>query len=105
VQIQARNRAIIAENLPLFDAFFARHEELFEWAPPQGGCVAFPRYRGDEGVEAMCRELVEGAGVFLLPASIYRSDLASVPEDRFRIGVGRRDPGPALEAFDAYLDR
>jgi hypothetical protein len=23
----------------------------------------------------------------------------------FRIGVGRRDPGPALEAFDAYLER
>jgi aspartate/methionine/tyrosine aminotransferase len=104
-QVQARNRAIIAENLPLFDAFFARHAELFEWAPPQGGCVAFPRYRGVEGVEEMCRELVERAGVFLLPASIYRSDLATVPADRFRTGVGRRDPGPALEAFDAYLER
>jgi aspartate/methionine/tyrosine aminotransferase len=102
-RIQARNRAIIAENLPLFGAFFERHAELFEWAPPQGGCVAFPRYRGAEGVEAMCRELVERAGVLLLPASVYRSDLAPVPADRFRIGVGRRDPGPALEAFDAYL--
>jgi aspartate/methionine/tyrosine aminotransferase len=103
-QVQARNRAIIAENLPQFDAFFARHAEQFEWAPPQGGCVAFPRYLGAEGVEEMCRELLERQSVFLLPASIYRSDLAPVPEDRFRIGVGRRDPGPALEAFDAYLD-
>jgi aspartate/methionine/tyrosine aminotransferase len=103
-QVQARNRAIIAENLPQFDAFFARHAELFEWAPPQGGCVAFPRYLGAEGVEEMCRELLERQSVFLLPASIYRSDLARVPEDRFRIGVGRRDPGPALAAFDAYLD-
>jgi aspartate/methionine/tyrosine aminotransferase len=104
-QVQARNRAIIAENLPQFDAFFARHAELFEWAPPQGGCVVFPRYLGAEGVEEMCRELLERHSVFLLPASIYRSDLAAVPEDRFRIGVGRRDPGAALEAFDAYLDR
>ena len=104
-QVQARNRAIIAENLPQFDAFFARHAERFEWAPPQGGCVAFPRYLGAEGVEEMCRELLDRHSVFLLPASIYRSDLAPVPEDRFRIGVGRRDPGPALEAFDAYLDR
>ena len=104
-QMQARNRAIIAENVPQFDAFFARHADLFEWAPPQGGCVAFPCYLGSEGVEEMCRELLERQSVFLLPASIYRSDLAQVPEDRFRIGVGRRDPGPALAAFDAYLDR
>ena len=104
-QVQARNRAIIAENLPQFDAFFARHAARFEWAPPQGGCVAFPRYLGSEGVEEMCRELLDRDSVFLLPASIYRSDLAPVPEDRFRIGVGRRDPGPALEAFDAYLER
>jgi aspartate/methionine/tyrosine aminotransferase len=104
-RVHARNRAIIAENLPQFDAFFARHAELFEWAAPQGGCVAFPRYLGAEGVEEMCRELLERQSVVLLPASIYRSDLAPVPEDRFRIGVGRRDPGPALAAFDAYLDR
>jgi aspartate/methionine/tyrosine aminotransferase len=103
--IQARNRAIVAENLPRFEAFFDRHGDLFEWSPPQGGCVAFPRYLGAEGVEEMCRELLERASVFLLPASIYRSDLASVPEDRFRIGVGRRDPDAALAAFDDYLDR
>ena len=104
-QVQARNSAIMAENLQQFDAFFARHAARFEWAPPQGGCVAFPCYLGSEGVEEMCRELLDRDSVFLLPASIYRSDLAPVPEDRFRIGVGRRDPGPALEAFDAYLER
>jgi len=102
-RIQARTREIIAENLPQFDAFFARHPDLFEWAPPQGGCVTFPRYRGAEGVEELCRGLLERDGVLLLPASLYRSGLAAVPQDRFRIGVGRRNPGPALEAFDAYL--
>jgi len=102
-RIQARTREIIAENLPQFDAFFARHPDLFEWAPPQGGCVTFPRYRGAEGVEELCRGLLERDGVLLLPASLYRSGLAAVPQDRLRIGVGRRNPGPALEAFDAYL--
>lgn len=101
--VQARNRAIIAANLPVFDAFFARHRELFDWAPPDGGAVAFPRYRGREGVETFCRELVETEGVLLLPASVYTSQLAQVPVDRFRIGVGRRDPGPALEALDRFL--
>ena len=103
--IRDRNREIIRTNLPLFDAFFARWSDLFEWEAPMGGCVCFPRYTGSDGVEALCRELVEQEGVLLLPASIYRSDLVEVPADRFRIGVGRRDPTPALEAFDRFLER
>lgn len=102
-RIQARNRQVIADNLPHFDAFFARHRDLFEWTHPNGGCVAFPRYLGPEGVEMFCRELVQNAGVLLLPASVYSSDLATVPTDRFRIGVGRANPGPALEAFENFL--
>jgi aspartate/methionine/tyrosine aminotransferase len=104
-RIRARNRAIIAANLPLFDAFFAAHGDLFEWAPPDGGCVAFPRYLGSDGVEAFCRDLLERQGVVLLPASIYHSQLTDVPADRFRVGVGRRDPQPALDAVHAYLER
>jgi aspartate/methionine/tyrosine aminotransferase len=102
-EITARNRAIIARNLPVFDAFFAAHADLFAWERPQAGCVCFPRYLGADGVEAFCRDLVEQAGVVLLPASIYASELGQVPADRFRIGVGRADPEPALEALDAFL--
>ena len=95
-EIRARNRAIIAANLPVFDAFFARHADRFEWAPPQGGCVCFPRYLGADGVEAFTRDLVREAGVVLLPASLYRSDLAPVPgrplPDR------RRPPRPRARA-------
>jgi aspartate/methionine/tyrosine aminotransferase len=102
-RVLARTRGIVAENLPVFDAFFARHPDLFSWEHPDGGCVAFPRYLGADGVEAFCTRLVETEGVLLLPASIYASELAEVPADRFRIGVGRRDPGPALEALDRFL--
>ena len=101
--VLARNRGIIAENLPLFDAFFARHQDLFDWTHPEGGAVAFPRYRGADGVEAFVRELVETEGVLLLPASVYASQLAMVPTDRFRIGIGRRNLRPALDAFERFL--
>ncbi len=102
-RILHRNRGIIADNLPAFDAFFAEFGGLFEWQPPEGGCVAYPRYLGPEDVESLCARLVEEAGVLLLPACIYRSELTATPADHVRVGVGRRDPGPALEAFASWL--
>ena len=103
--IQARNRAIVRGNLPLFDAFFAGWSELFDWERPQGGCICFPRYRGPDGVEAFCQDLVQRAGVLLAPASLFRSSLAETPIDRFRVGVGRSNPEPALEAMQRFLER
>ena len=66
--------------------------------------MCFPRYLGDDGVEAFCRRLLDEAGVVLAArrASSPRRS-ADVPADRFRIGVGRRDPEPALAAFGAFL--
>jgi len=103
-KIRARNQAIIKENLPLYREFFVeRWGELFDWKRPQGGCVSFPRYLGQEGAEDFCRTLLEQKGVCLLPPSIFRSELCEVPTDRFRMGIGHRNPGPALEAFDDFL--
>jgi aspartate/methionine/tyrosine aminotransferase len=101
--ILARNRALIAANLPLFDRFFTEFPDLFEWRAPDGGCVAYPRYLGPEGVEEFCTRLVAEAGVLLLPAGIYRSELTPTPADRFRIGVGRADPQAGLDAFAGWL--
>jgi aspartate/methionine/tyrosine aminotransferase len=98
-----RNRRIVAENIALFAEFFGRFPGFFEWQPPQGGCVCFPRYLGPDGVEAMCADLVRQEGVLLLPASIYRSELTPVPADRFRLGLGRRGPQEALARWSAWL--
>jgi aspartate/methionine/tyrosine aminotransferase len=102
--IQARNRAIIEANVPRFAALFDAHPERLEWQAPVGGAVCFPRYLGADGVEAFCAELLHEEGVVLLPASIYTSELAPVPTDRFRIGVGRRaGTAEALAAFERFL--
>ena len=102
-RIQARNRAIVAANVPLLDAFFAARAERFEWAPPQGGCVCFPRLVGVEDSRPFCGALVRETGVLLLPAEVYASRLGEVPRDRFRIGVGRHGLSEALDAFDGFL--
>jgi aspartate/methionine/tyrosine aminotransferase len=98
-----RNRALIARNLPVFDAFFAEFPDVFEWRAPDGGCVAYPRYLGPEGVEEFCTRLAEEAGVLLLPASIYRSELTPTPADRFRIGIGRAHPEEGLAALTQWM--
>lgn len=104
-RILARNRALIADNLAALDGFFAEWPDLFEWSAPDGGCIAFPRYKGAEGVEAFAADLVAETGVLLLPASNYRSELGPVPGDRFRIGYGRADCQEGLALLRAYLAR
>lgn len=101
--ILRRNRKIIQENLSLLDFFFAEHPNLFEWIIPDGGCIGFPRYTGSDGVEALCHNLVENAGVLLLPASVYRSSLTVVPSDRFRIGYGRLNTAEGLAAIRNFI--
>ena len=104
-RILGRNRRIIADNRPVFDAFFSRFPGRFDWEPPQGGCVCFPRYLGPDGVEAMCADLVEQEGILLLPASVNRSALTRTPADRFRVGVGRLGSQEALDHWAAWLDK
>lgn len=103
--ITDRIRSITETNLEVLDGFFARHADLFDWRVPKGGCIGFIRYRGEDGVEAFTARLVEETGVLLLPASVYRSELAAVPDDRFRIGFGRRNMGEAVELLDHWLSR
>lgn len=103
-RILARNGAIATANLAALLAFFRGRAGLFDIVAPEGGMVAYPRYRGAEGVEAFVQRMAEAAGVVLLPASVFRSELADTPPDRFRIGFGRADFGAGLEALGAALD-
>lgn len=101
--ILARNRKLVHDNLALYDALFRSHPDLFDWRLPDGGCVGFIRYQGDDGVETFCRRLVEEAGVLLLPSSIYRSELGEVPTDCFRFGYGRAHVPEGIEVLREWL--
>ena len=88
-QILNRNRHLLRENVVLLEALLDDFPGLIDWQRPMGGCVAFPRFTGPGGGEAFCRDLIETAGVLLLPGSVYQSDVQDVPADYFRIGFGR----------------
>jgi aspartate/methionine/tyrosine aminotransferase len=104
-RILKRNRDLLAENLASMNVFFDEFSELFDWSIPDGGCIAYPRYKGKEGVETFCRRLAEEDGIILLPAGIYQSDLTETPTDRFRIGFGRSYTAEGLSAMRAFLLR
>ncbi|MGB1235329.1 MAG: aminotransferase, partial [Planktomarina sp.] len=104
-RILARNCGIVDENLPKWDAFFARYPDLFEWQHPQASCMVYPQYKGTEGVAAFAQNLVEQSGVLVLPSTIYSSELGDTPTDRFRIGLGRTGLDEGIAALDAYLRR
>ncbi|WP_422040107.1 aminotransferase class I/II-fold pyridoxal phosphate-dependent enzyme [Roseibium sp.] len=105
-KILSRNRSIMLENAAALERVFSAFPDLFEWQRPMGGCVAFPRYRGPDGVETFTQRLIEESGVLLLPSSIYASDLGDTPQDHFRIGIGRDQVfKDGLTAMEAHLDK
>ena len=72
---------------------------------PTGSTTTSVRYSGPDGVERFTERLVREAGVLLLPASVYRSDLNPVPDDHFRIGFGRKEVEPGLAALRGWIQR
>jgi len=103
-RIIGRNCTIVDDNLPKWDAFFDRFANRFDWAHPDGSCMAFPRYLGEEGVEEFCRRLIEEAGVLLLPSTVYRTDIGDTITDRFRLGLGRRRLDDGLAAMADHIE-
>ena len=83
----------------MVDAFLARNP-LFSWHAPRAGIVGYMRYAGAEGVEAFATRMA-AAGISLLPASVFRSDLCTLPSDHFRLGFGHPSFAAGLAAMAA----
>ena len=92
-----RNLGIIKQNLTVIDDLFARRANLFSWVRPQAGSMGFPRYLGGN-VEKFCDELVQQAGVLLLPGSVYDES-----RNHFRLGLGRKNLPQAVEKLEGFL--
>jgi len=97
-KILARNNLIVAENLKLLDVFIERYRNLFEWVRPQGGCIGFVKYKGQESIEGFSERLIKEKGVLLMPASNYDHE-----SNHFRIGFGRKNMPEALAKLEEFL--
>jgi aspartate/methionine/tyrosine aminotransferase len=92
-----RNLQIVLRNLRQLSAFFQRHTETFEWTAPNASTIGFARFKPKQDVQAFCENLVERAGVLLLPGTVY-------DEPRhIRFGYGRRNMPEAVAQLDSWL--
>jgi aspartate/methionine/tyrosine aminotransferase len=101
IGLRARSRVldraheILSANLRLLDDFFA-DDDRFTWVRPRAGSVCFPRLQNGD-VDHFAAELVERAGVLVLPASQF-----GYADNHFRLGFGRRDMAAALERMRQF---
>jgi aspartate/methionine/tyrosine aminotransferase len=98
--ILQRNRALRDENLHLLSSAFETFPTLFDWIPPEGGCVGFPLLHGERSSDEFAERFRKEEGVLVLPGSVF-----NWPENRLRIGVGRRNLPEVLPRFVRFLER
>jgi aspartate/methionine/tyrosine aminotransferase len=92
-----KNLKIIQNNLPIYDAFFAKYADLFSWYKPNAGPIAFVKMNFDTDDMAFAEQALKEKGVLILPGGIYDFN------GYFRIGFGRRKIPEALEQFEAFV--
>lgn len=97
-EILARNLSIIDTNLQILDTFFSEFGAFFAWYRPKAGPIAFPRFKGKQGTESFCRDLIEKKGVMLLPSNQY-----DYGDSHFRLGFARRNMPKALSQLKDYI--
>lgn len=96
----ARSHKIILENLGLAEGFFTSKPEWFQWTSPSGGSTALPRLNGRFKVGELCDRAMEEDGIMIIPDRIF-----GITQNRFRVGLGRKDFGQALAKFGDFMDR
>ena len=97
-RILGEQRARLARNTEALAAFMRRQERVFAARPGDAGPVCFPRLLEPEGAEAFCRRVQEGAGIMILPSTVY-----GYGDSHVRLGLGRESFPAALAALDEFL--
>jgi aspartate/methionine/tyrosine aminotransferase len=103
--ILARNRAIARGNLDRLRATLARHADLFAATPGTETAFAFTRYLGQGSAEQFATRLLRECGVLVLPSVLWASDLAEVPGDHLRFGLGQASAAVAVDVMESGLLR
>ncbi len=97
-QLVSRCRNIIATNLKLIEQLSRRYPDKLELLPGGGGSILFPRFIDGRSAEQACRQLIEQQNLLILPGPLFE-----MPEQFFRVGLGRESLPIALAKFEEIL--
>ncbi len=82
-KVIGRNQAIVDENFAYLKSWMSERNGVFDWVPPKGGPVTFPKFSDDVSTDDFCLKLVQDHSV-LVPPGKYAFDA----EGFIRIGYG-----------------
>jgi aspartate/methionine/tyrosine aminotransferase len=93
-----RQLARLHKNLSVLDGFFDDYADCFSWTRPLGSSVCFPRMLIPQETSTFCDELVNKAGIMLVPSKLFQFG-----ERHVRIGFGRENLPEVISVFASYL--
>jgi aspartate/methionine/tyrosine aminotransferase len=70
-RVLARTRAIVRRNLPRFERWIAGFGDLFEYAPPKAGAIAYARCRLPMDSVRLADRIRERQSVLLVPGAMF----------------------------------
>lgn len=93
-----RSLATIRQNLQRLEDTASRLSGRIELLPGMGGSVVFPRFIDGTSAGKLSLQLIEERSLLLLPGNLF-----DMPEEHFRIGLGRGDLAEALALLEQEL--
>lgn len=97
--IVRRKKQDILPNLAALNAFMADHAEVFQYQPPSGGVVCFPRMRQVADSRRFCEIMLRDHQVSLLPGFAFETP----PHLRLNFGIDHARFVEALDRMDQCL--
>jgi aspartate/methionine/tyrosine aminotransferase len=64
-------KQIILKNLEHLNAFMERNQDRFEYTPPRGGLVCFPKLKCPQDATSYCKYLLKKHNISLLPGEVF----------------------------------
>lgn len=90
----------VRKNLMEFKIFLDEQQGIFDFQPPKGSSVCFPKLLLSQNSYDFCEQVVKETGIMLAPSRMFQYG-----DQHIRIGLGRENFPKVLDHFATFLAR